>query len=36
MEMQARGGGEGLHWQVLGCAVTIQGGSWVAMLASFV
>lgn len=32
MEMQAKGGGEGLYWQVLGCAVTIQGGSWPCWL----
>lgn len=31
MEVQAKGSGEGL-----GCAVTIQGGAWVAVLASFV
>lgn len=31
MEVQAKGGGEGL-----GCAVTVQGGAWVAILASFV
>lgn len=31
MEVQAKGGGEGL-----GYAVTIQGGAWVARLAFFV
>lgn len=30
MEMQAKGDGEGLYWQDLGCAVTIQGGAWVS------